>query len=78
MKHEELYNKIINRFAQWEIEEEEKRDLHRALKMRDEKYLLNVLNYFKNELYNTQEKDEKDFEIIEELESIIGLEIKKI
>ena len=46
--------------------------------MRDEKYLLNVLNYFKNELYNTQEKDEKDFEIIEELESIIGLEIKKI
>lgn len=41
--------------------------------MRDEKYLLNVLNYFKNEFYNTEERDGKDFEIIEELESIIGL-----
>ena len=77
MKHEELYNKILNRFAWWEIEEEEKTDLHRALRMEDKEYLLNVLNYFKNELYNTEERDEKDLEIIEELENILGLEIIK-
>ena len=85
MKHEELYNKIIDRFSWWEIEEEEKTDLHRALKMEDKEYLVNVLNYFKNELYNTEERDEKneiirdekDLEIIEELESILGLEIIK-
>ena len=85
MKHEELYNKIINRFDWWEIEEEEKTDLHRALKMKDKEYLSNVLTWFKNELYNTEERDEKfeiirdekDLEIIEELENILGLEIIK-
>ena len=78
MKHEELYNKIIDRFAWWEIEEENKEDLHKALETEDKKYLLDVLNYFKTELYESEEKDDKDFEIIEELENIIGLKIEKI
>ena len=78
MKHEELYNMIIDRFDWWEIEDEEtdKRDLKRALQTKDEKYLLDVLNWFKTDYYECRE--EKDLPIINELENILGLEIVKV
>ena len=77
MKYEDLYNMIVDRFDWWELEDEEtdKRDLKRALKTKDEKYLLDVLNWFKVDYYET--KEEKDLPIINRLEDILNMEIIK-
>ena len=75
MKYEELYNKIINRFSWYDIEEESKEELKRAFEIQDNKYLLSVLNWFKIDYYETKEND--DLEIINRLEDVLNLKIIK-
>ena len=71
----DLYEKIMNRFDWYDIEDNDRKDLKRALETNDTKYLTDVLDWFKIDYYETKESD--DLEIINRLEDILKLEIIK-
>lgn len=71
MENEELYNEIIDCFAWWEIEEEEKQELKKDIEENNFKWLVDTLTWFKDDYKETE--NIKDLEIITEIERRLSL-----